>query len=64
MTTNPQTTNDLPKRLRIMAGMLAMCERIAFGSDSAIMDEAADEIERLNSTILLCSGSCKSSGDK
>lgn len=46
-----QTTRTLPERLRIMAGMLAMGERISFGSDSVIMDEAAKEIENLQSQI-------------
>lgn len=41
----------LPKRLRIMAGMLAMGERISFGSDSALMEDAAAEIERLEKEL-------------
>lgn len=38
---------DLVKRLRIKAGMIDMGERIAWGSDSALMREAADMIEQL-----------------
>lgn len=37
---------DLPKRLRIKAGMITMGEKIAWGSDSALMLEAAEYIER------------------
>lgn len=37
--------SDLVKRLRIKAGMIEMGERIAWGSDSALMREAADELE-------------------
>lgn len=37
---------DLTKRLRIKAGMITMGEKIAWGSDSALMNEAADFIER------------------
>ena len=40
--------NDLLKRISIMSGMIKMCERIHFGSDSALLDECAIEIERLN----------------
>ena len=36
----------LPKKLRIMAGMISMCERIQFGSDAELMYQAADEIEK------------------
>lgn len=39
--------SDLPKRLRIKAGMIKFGERIAWGSDTAIMEEAADVIEAL-----------------
>ena len=34
--------------LRVMAGMLTMGERIAFGSDAALMEEAANLIERMS----------------
>lgn len=37
--------SDLAKRLRIKAGMIEMGERIAWGSDSALMREAADALE-------------------
>lgn len=39
--------SDLPKRLRITAGMIQLGERIAWGSDAEIMEEAADEIDDL-----------------
>lgn len=41
--------SDLAKELRIMAGMITMCERISFGSDSALMEKSATEIYRLES---------------
>lgn len=37
--------SDLVKRLRIKAGMIEMGEMIAWGSDSALMREAADALE-------------------
>lgn len=37
--------SDLAKRLRIKAGMIEMGEMIAWGSDSALMREAADALE-------------------
>lgn len=37
--------SDLVKRLRIKAGMIEMGEHIAWGSDSALMREAADALE-------------------
>lgn len=39
--------HTIVKRLNTKADMLTMGERIAYGSDSAIMREAAAEIERL-----------------
>ena len=36
---------DLVKRLRIKAGMIELGELIAWGSDSALMREAADALE-------------------
>lgn len=36
---------DLVKRLRIKAGMIELGELIAWGSDSALMREAADVLE-------------------
>ena len=43
--------SDLPKRLRIKASMIALGERIAWGSDTALMEEAADVIEALSASI-------------
>ena len=37
--------SDLPKRLRIKAGVINMGGRIAWGSDTALMEEAAKLIE-------------------
>ena len=42
---------QLAKDLRIKSGMIAMGERIAWGSDSGIMDAAADAIEQLTQTL-------------
>jgi len=39
--------DDLKKRLIIKAGCIEMCEAIAWGSDSAIMREAAARITKL-----------------
>lgn len=39
--------HTLVQRLNTKAGMLTMGERIAYGSDSALMREAAAEIQRL-----------------
>lgn len=36
---------DLPERLRIKASMIELGERIAWGSDSSLMREAADALE-------------------
>jgi hypothetical protein len=44
--------DDLTKRLEIKADMLAMGERIAFGSDSAIMRQAADTIHALATEVI------------
>ena len=43
--------SDLPKRLRIKASMIALGERIPWGSDTALMEEAADMIEALSASI-------------
>ena len=43
--------NDLPKRLRIKASMIALGEQIAWGSDTALMEEAADVIEALSASV-------------
>ena len=37
--------SDLIERLRITAGMITMCEKISWGQDSAVMQEAADALE-------------------
>ena len=44
MTNNGQ---DIVTRLIIKAGVMEMGERIAWGSDTALMREAAEEIKRL-----------------
>lgn len=44
----PKAMSDLPKRLRIKASMIALGERIPWGSDTAIMEEAAEVIEALS----------------
>lgn len=41
---------DIVERLRIKADMILMCEKIKFGSDAAVMQDAAVEIERLRET--------------
>ena len=41
----------LLERLAIAAGMIELGEKIAWGSDSALMREAAAEIERLNAEL-------------
>lgn len=43
--------SDLPKQLRIKAGMIHMGERIAWGSDTALMEEAANLIEQQQAEI-------------
>ena len=40
-------SKPLPDRLRICAGMIQMCEKISWGSDSALMLAAADRIAEL-----------------
>lgn len=53
MTATPNITAELEKvreiskRLRIKADIIQMGERIAFGSDSEIMPEAADTLDTL-----------------
>lgn len=42
-----QEMGDLIKRLRIKAGMIELGELIAWGSDAALMREAADVLEVL-----------------
>lgn len=41
--------SDLPKRLDIKAGVMEKGEKIAWGSDTALMREAADKIRALQS---------------
>lgn len=45
------TMSDLPKRLRIKAGMIKFGERIAWGSDTALMEEAAERLEEQTKEI-------------
>jgi len=41
----------LPEKLRIKASMIQLGERIAWGSEAELMEQAADEIERLASEL-------------
>jgi len=43
--------SHLVERLRIKAGMIELGEKIPYGSDSGVMREAADEIERLREEL-------------
>lgn len=43
---------DIVERLRVLAGCIAMDDKITYGADSAAMTEAADEIERLREAIV------------
>jgi hypothetical protein len=43
--------SDLIERLRITAGMIAMCEKISWGEDSAVMQEAAAALEAKDAKI-------------
>ena len=43
--------SDLVKRLRTVADMIYMCEKIPFGQDVDLMLKTADEIERLRGLI-------------
>ena len=43
--------SDLKERLRTMADMISLCEKISWGSDSAIMREAAARIEELEAEV-------------
>jgi hypothetical protein len=45
------TAPDITTRLRTMSGMLQMGERIAYGSDAALMSAAADEIASLRAQL-------------
>lgn len=44
----PDTIHDLVKRLRTKAHMIASGEKIAWGSDSELMEEAADMLETVS----------------
>ncbi len=48
-------TDDLVKRLTIKAGVMEMGEKIAWGSDTSLMREAADRIEELEAENKLLS---------
>ena len=41
----------LSEQLRIKAGVMQMGEKIAWGSDTALMEQAADEIDRLGAEL-------------
>ena len=43
--------DDLVKMLTITAGVMEMGEKIAWGSDTALMREAADRIEELEAKL-------------
>jgi hypothetical protein len=45
------TAPDITARLHTMSGMLQMGERIAYGSDAALMSAAADEIASLRAQV-------------
>ena len=49
--TDGNTHDDLVKRLTITAGVMEMGEMIAWGSDTALMREAADRIEELEAKL-------------
>lgn len=44
-------SDDLVKRLTIKAGCIDMGEKIAWGSDTALMREAAERIEELEAKL-------------
>jgi nitric oxide reductase large subunit len=44
-------SDDLVKRLTIKAGVMEMGEKIAWGSDTSLMREAADRIEALTEQL-------------
>lgn len=45
---------DIVDRLKIKSNMIFLGERIAFGSECALMDEAADEITSLRNQLAEC----------
>jgi len=42
----------VPARLRIVSAMISMGERISWGQETSLMDEAADRIEQLEAAII------------
>ena len=44
-------SKTLSEQLRIKAGMMQMGEKIAWGSDTALMEQAATEIDRLKAQL-------------
>lgn len=44
-------SDDLVKRLQTVSAMISLGERISWGQDTALMDEAAAEITRLQARI-------------
>ncbi|WP_157970132.1 hypothetical protein [Pelagibacterium sediminicola] len=44
-------SKELVQRLRHVSNMINMGEKIRWGEDTALMDQAADLIERMNKTI-------------
>ena len=49
--TTHEAPDDLVKRLKIMARDIEMWEKLAWGSDSALMREAAARIEELEAKL-------------
>ena len=49
-------SKTLSEQLRIKAGMMQMGEEIAWGSDTALMEQAADEIDRLKAELAEAQG--------
>jgi len=45
--------SDLIERLRVKSAMITLGEKIAFGSETALMDEAALEIENLRAALTM-----------
>lgn len=43
---------ELPKRLRILAAMIDLGEKISWGSETALMFEAADALDAANLEVL------------
>ncbi len=54
--------DKLIERLRIKAGMIEMGEKIAWGSDSALMYEAADALASTQAEILRLKAAGKQMG--